>query len=45
VHHVVGAGAIIADDPEDPRGHSCVLLGYGRGPRPLPVGCAPTAES
>ena len=43
VRHVVDTGAVIEDYPEDPRGHSCLLLGYGTGARPLHVVCAPKA--
>jgi hypothetical protein len=41
VRHVVDTGEVIEDYPEDPRGHSCLLLGYGVGARPLHVVCAP----
>jgi hypothetical protein len=41
VRHVVDTGEVIEDYPEDPRGHSCLLLGYGTATRPLHVVCAP----
>lgn len=44
VRHVIDNGEVIEDYPEDPRGHSCLLLGYGMGNRPLHVVCAPKAE-
>src|SRR5712691_10827629 len=44
VRHVVATGEVIEDYPEDPRGHSCLLRGYGTGARPLHVVCAPKAE-
>ena len=44
VRRVIDNGEVIEDYPEDPRGHSCLLLGYGTGGRPLHVVCAPKAE-
>ena len=44
VRRVVDTGDVIEDYPEDPRGHSCLLLGYGAGARPLHAVCAPKAE-
>ena len=44
VRHVVDMGEVIEDYPEDPRGHSCLLLGEGTDNRPLHVVCAPKAE-
>src|SRR4029453_3261710 len=44
VRHVVDTGEGIEDYPEDPRGHSCLLLGGGADHRPLHVVCAPKAE-
>jgi hypothetical protein len=44
VRHVVDTGEVIEDYPEDPRGHSCLLLGAGTDNRPLHVVCAPKAE-
>ena len=44
VRSVVNAGEVIEDYPEDARGHSCLLLGYGTETRPLHVVCAPKAE-
>jgi hypothetical protein len=44
VRHVIDTGEVIEDYPEDPRGHSCLLLGGGRDNRYLHVVCAPKAE-
>ena len=44
VRGVVGTEEVIEDYPEDPRGHSCLLLGHGTDNRPLHVVCAPKAE-
>jgi hypothetical protein len=44
VRQVGHTGEVIADYPEDARGHSCLLLGQGTGDRPLHVVCAPKPE-
>ena len=44
VRRVVCNGEVIEDYPEDPRGHSCLLLGYRIGNHPLHVVCAPKPE-
>jgi hypothetical protein len=44
VRQVVLTGEVIENYPEDPRGHSCLLLGYGEGRRPLHVVCAPKVD-
>ena len=44
VRRVIDNGEVIEDYPDDPRGHSCLLLGHGIGNRPLHVVCAPKAE-
>ena len=41
VRGIVDHGEIIEDYPEDPRGHSCLMLGRGQDQRPLHVVCAP----
>jgi hypothetical protein len=41
IEAVVMAGEIIEDYPEDTRGHSCLMLGFGRNNRPIHVVCAP----
>jgi len=44
IRAVVFEGAIIEDYPEDTRGHSCLMLGYGDNARPVHVVCAPKAD-
>jgi hypothetical protein len=41
VQQVVFSGEIVEDYPADPRGHSCLMLGYGKDKRPVHVVCAP----
>jgi hypothetical protein len=41
VRSVVEDGQVIEDYPEDQRGHSCLMLGYGTGNRPIHVVCSP----
>ena len=41
VRRVITGGEVIEDYPEDARGHSCLLLGYGDQDRPIHVVCAP----
>ena len=43
VERVVVEGDLIEDYPEDPRGHSCLLLGAPTG-RPVHVVCPPRTE-
>jgi hypothetical protein len=44
VRAVVRDGIIIEDYPEDVRGHSCLMLGYGYAGRPIHVVCSPKDE-
>jgi hypothetical protein len=44
VRGVVEHGEIIEDYPTDARGHSCLMLGFGLGGRPIHVVCAPKDE-
>jgi hypothetical protein len=44
VEKVTWSGTLIEDYPTDPRGHSCLLLGFGDGNRPVHVVCAPKDE-
>ena len=44
VRSVILHGAIIEDYPEDVRGHSCLILGYGDANRPIHVVCAPKSD-
>ena len=41
VEDVVVAGDVIEDYPQDVRGHSCLLLGFGDANRALHVVCSP----
>ena len=41
VEAVVMSGEVIEDYPDDPRGHSCLLLGLGQDDRPIHVVCSP----
>ena len=41
VRSVIEKGEVIEDYPEDPRGHSCLILGWGTGGRVVHVVCAP----
>jgi hypothetical protein len=38
---VIEHGEVIEDYPDDPRGHSCLMLGYGEMNRPIHIVCAP----
>lgn len=44
VEAIVLTGDIIEDYPEDARGHSCLMLGFGREDRVIHVVCAPKDE-
>lgn len=44
VRVVVMAGELIEDYPDDPRGHSCLLLGRGENLRAIHVVCSPKDE-
>jgi hypothetical protein len=44
VQQVALEGEVIEDYSTDPRGHSCLLLGFGEGHRPIHVVCAPKEE-
>lgn len=41
---VVETGEVIEDYPNDPRGHSCVVLGQGEGGRVIHVVCSPKED-
>lgn len=41
IRMVLEKGEVIEDYPEDPRGHSCLILGKGTGARPMHVLCSP----
>ena len=44
VRNVVTTGELVEEYLEDPRGGSCLLLGFGDDGRPLHVVCAPKTE-
>lgn len=44
VRHVIDNGELIEDYPEDVRGHSCLILGYGEDNRPIHVICSPKED-
>ena len=44
VRLVIEKGNVIEDYPEDARGHSCLLLGFGDENRPVHVVCAPNDD-
>jgi hypothetical protein len=41
IRKVIEEGTIIEDYPEDARGHSCLMLGWGGENRPIHVVCSP----
>jgi hypothetical protein len=41
VRAVLEHGDIVEDYPSDPRGHSCLMLGFGDNGRPVHVVCSP----
>lgn len=44
IRQVIHAGEVLEDYPEDVRGHSCLMLGFGAGQPPLHIVCAPKDE-
>src|SRR5215210_3267462 len=44
IRSVIEWGEILEDYPEDVRGHSCLMLGYGEGGRAIHVVCSPKDE-
>ncbi|WP_373479233.1 DUF4258 domain-containing protein [Geminocystis sp.] len=44
VKNVIFEGEIIENYPDDLRGHSCLLLGYGINNRPIHVVCSPKLD-
>lgn len=44
VDAIVRTGELIEDYPSDPRGHSCLLLGWGEEGRPIHVVCSPKGD-
>ena len=44
IRTVLEKGKLIEDYPEDPRGHSCLILGEDLGGTPVHVLCSPKDE-
>ena len=44
IRAVIEKGEIVENYPEDQRGHSCLLLGFGTEGRPIHVVCSPKNE-
>ena len=44
VSNAILAGILIEDYPTDARGHSCLILGFGKQGRAIHVVCAPKAD-
>lgn len=44
IRNVIEQGEIIEDYPEDVRGHSCLILGYGESDRAIHIVCSPKDE-
>ncbi|MBD2620610.1 DUF4258 domain-containing protein [Microcystis flos-aquae FACHB-1344] len=44
IETVVMTGELIESYPEDVRGQSCLILGFGENSRPIHVVCAPKDE-
>jgi Domain of unknown function (DUF4258) len=44
VEAIIRTWEVIEDYPEDARGYSCLILGFGRGDRPIHVVCSPKDE-
>ena len=44
IHRVIDDGEVVEDYPEDVRGHSCLILGFGDDRRPIHIVCSPKDE-
>ena len=44
IRRVIESGEVIEDYPEDARGHSCLILGFGDEMRPIHIVCSPKDE-
>jgi len=44
IRQVIAQGEIIEGYPNDPRGHSCLMLGFGDSGRALHICCAPKED-
>ena len=44
IRRMIESGEVIEDYPEDVRGHSCLILGFGDDARPIHIVCSPKDE-
>ena len=44
VRRTIADGVVVENYPDDPRGHSCLILGRGHSDRPIHIVCAPKHE-
>ena len=44
VRHAIETGELVEEYPDDPRGHSCLILGYGSDGRPIHVVCSARSD-
>jgi len=44
IENVAKMGELVEDYPEDIRGHSCLILGFGEDRRPIHVVCSPKED-
>jgi len=44
VRAVIFHGQVIENYPEDARGHSCLMMGWGGGNQPIHIVCAPKTD-
>lgn len=44
VREIIECGEIIEDYPMDQKGHSCLIMGYDNGNRPIHVVCSPKED-
>ena len=44
IERIIMTGEVIEDYPQDLRGHSCLILGFGQNHRPIHIVCAPKKE-
>jgi hypothetical protein len=44
IRQVIHNGSMVENYPDDPRGHSCLMLGFGSEGRAIHVVCAPRED-
>ena len=44
VKRIIAEGEVVEDYADDPRGHSCLMMGFDKGGRAIHVLCAPRDE-